>query len=178
MNIFENLLLFIGENPKREGLRETPSRAAKAWLEWTSGYNKNEAEIFKVFEDGAENYDQMVTVKDLPFYSHCEHHMAAIFGTCTISYIPNGKIVGLSKFSRLVDMYAKRLQVQERLTAQIAGAIERNLNPIGTGVIIKARHLCMESRGIAKQGHVTITTALFGAIKNEAQTRSEFMSLV
>ena len=177
MDIFEELLLFIGENPEREGLLETPKRAAKAWSEWTSGYDVKESDIFKVFEDGAENYDQMVIVKDLPFYSFCEHHLASIFGTCTIAYIPNGRIAGLSKFARLVDMYAKRLQVQERLTAQIAGAIERNLHPIGTGVIIKARHLCMESRGIAKQGHVTITTALFGAIKNEAQTRSEFMSL-
>lgn len=178
MDLFEHLLLYIGENPERQGLIETPKRAAKAWKEWTAGYDQRESDIFKVFEDGAENYNQMVVVKNIPFYSLCEHHMAPFFGTCTIAYIPNGHIAGLSKFARLVDMYAKRLQVQERLTAQIADAIERNLKPVGTGVMVKARHLCMESRGIAKQGHETITTALHGAIKEEPQTRSEFMSLV
>ena len=171
------LLQFVGEDPKREGLLETPARVAKAWKHWTKGYSQNAAEILKVFEDGAENYDQMVTVKDIPIYSHCEHHLAPIFGTVTISYIPNGKIVGLSKLSRLADMFARRLQVQERLTDQIANALVEHLNPLGVGVIIRARHLCMESRGVCQQGHHTITTALRGVIESESQTRSEFLRL-
>ena len=133
--------------------------------------------ILKVFEDGAEKHDQMVTVKDIPFYSHCEHHLAPFFGTVTISYIPNGRIVGLSKLSRLADAYARRLQVQERLTEQIADALVEHLQPLGVGVLIKARHLCMESRGVCQQGHHTVTTALRGAIKDEPQTRSEFLRL-
>jgi len=169
------LLENIGENPNRGGLRETPARVVKAWQHWTSGYTKNAADILKVFDDGAENYDQMVTVKDIPIYSHCEHHLAPIFGTCTISYIPNGKIVGLSKLSRLADMFARRLQVQERLTNQIADAIMENLQPLGVGVTIKARHMCMESRGICQQGHHTITTALSGKIKEDDRARSEFL---
>lgn len=165
------------EGARREGLNETPARAAKAWEFWTSGYSVNIEKLLKVFEDGAENYDQMVTVKDIPIYSKCEHHLADIFGTVTISYIPNGKIVGLSKLSRLADAFARRLQVQERLTAQIADALQQHLNPKGVGVLVKARHLCMESRGICQQGHHTITTALRGVILDEPSTRAEFMSL-
>ena len=130
-----------------------------------------------MFEDGAEKHDQMVTVRDIPIYSHCEHHLAPIFGTVTISYIPNGKIVGLSKLSRLADMYARRLQVQERLTDQIADALFEHLEAKGVGVVIKARHMCMESRGICQQGHHTVTTALRGAMKDEPDTRAEFLRL-
>ena len=130
-----------------------------------------------MFEDGAEKHDQMVTVRDIPIYSHCEHHLAPIFGTVTISYIPNGRIVGLSKLSRLADMYARRLQVQERLTDQIADALFEHLEAKGVGVVIKARHMCMESRGICQQGHHTVTTALRGAMKDEPDTRSEFLRL-
>jgi GTP cyclohydrolase I len=171
------ILQYVGEDPNREGLSETPKRVAKAWKHWCSGYEKKAADILKVFEDGAEKYDQMVIVKDIPIYSHCEHHLAAIIGTASIAYIPNGKIVGLSKLSRLADMFARRLQVQERLTDQIADALVENLQPLGVGVIIKARHLCMESRGVCQQGHHTITTALRGAIREEEQTRSEFLRL-
>lgn len=171
------ILQFVGDDPKREGLRETPRRVAKAWAHWCSGYDKDPAEILKVFEDGAESCDQMVTVKDIPIYSKCEHHMADIFGTVTISYIPNGKIVGLSKLSRLADMFARRLQVQERLTNQIADALWEHLQPKGVGVVIKARHMCMESRGICQQGHHTITSALRGVMLTESDTRSEFMQL-
>jgi GTP cyclohydrolase I len=178
---FENnitrLLQFIGEDASREGLQETPHRVAKAWRHWCSGYGKDAGSLLKVFEDGAEKYDQMVIVKDIPIYSHCEHHLAPIFGTVSIAYIPNGKIVGLSKLSRLADMFARRLQVQERLTDQIADALVEHLQPLGVGVLVKARHLCMESRGICQQGHHTITTALRGVIKDEAQTRSEFLRL-
>jgi len=119
----------------------------------------------------------MVIVKDIPFYTHCEHHMAPFFGTATVAYIPNGRIVGLSKISRIVDMFARRLQVQERLTNQIADALAENLLPKGVGVVIKARHLCMESRGICQQGHHTITSALRGVLKEDEKARAEFMSL-
>ena len=171
------LLQYIGEDAAREGLLETPGRVSKAWKHWCSGYGKDPKTILKVFADGAENHDQMVTVKDIPIYSHCEHHLAPIFGTVTISYIPDGRIVGLSKLSRLADMYARRLQVQERLTDQIADALFEHLNPKGVGVVIKARHMCMESRGVCQQGHHTITTALRGAMRNEADTRAEFLRL-
>lgn len=175
---FRRILQFVGEDATREGLLETPRRVAKAWSNfWASGYGKNPADILKVFEDGAEKHNQMVTVKDIPIYSHCEHHLAPIFGTVTISYIPNGKIVGLSKLSRLADMFARRLQVQERLTDQIADALMEHLQPLGVGVLIKARHMCMESRGICQQGHYTVTTALRGNMLDEADTRAEFLSI-
>jgi GTP cyclohydrolase I len=161
----------------REGLQETPDRVAKALSHWFSGYTVDIAGLLKVFEDGAENYDQMVIVKDIPIYSKCEHHMADIFGTATIAYIPDGRIVGLSKLSRLADAFARRLQVQERLTANIADAIEEHLKPRGVGVIIRARHMCMESRGICQQGHHTITSALRGVLRDDPLARQEFITL-
>lgn len=176
-DIIVRLLQLVGENADREGLLETPARVVKAWRHWCSGYGKDPAKLLKVFEDGGETYDQMVLVKDIPIYSHCEHHLAAIIGTASIAYIPNGKIVGLSKLSRLADIFARRLQVQERLTDQIADALFQNLEPKGVGVLIKARHLCMESRGICQQGHHTVTTALRGVIKDEPETRAEFLRL-
>ena len=171
------LLQFVGEDPTREGLGETPVRVVKAWKHWCSGYGGDLSKVLKVFEDGAENYDQMVLVKDIPFYSHCEHHMAPFFGTVTIAYIPDGKIVGLSKLPRLVGLFSRRLQVQERLTTQIAAALEENLKPKGVGVIVKARHLCMESRGICQQGHHTVTSALRGVLMDKPEARAEFMEL-
>jgi GTP cyclohydrolase I len=171
------LLQFIGEDADRGGLLETPARVEKAWKQWTSGYNVDPKTILKVFEDGGEKYDQMVMVKDIPIYSKCEHHLADIFGTATIAYIPNGKIVGLSKLSRLADIFARRLQVQERLTQQIADALQEHLQPLGVGVIIKARHMCMESRGLCQQGHHTVTVAFHGALKDDVSARAEFMSL-
>lgn len=174
---FWAVLESVDPNPKREGLSETPARAAKAWEFYTSGYGKDPAELLKVFEDGAERHDQMVSVKNIPFYTHCEHHLAPFFGTVTISYIPSGKIVGLSKLSRLADIFARRLQVQERLTDQIADALNDNLKPLGVGVMIKARHLCMESRGVCQQGHHTITTALRGVMLSQPEARSEFLRL-
>lgn len=171
------LLQVVGEDTKRGGLLETPARVVKAWQQWCSGYDKDPEEILKVFEDGAEGYDQMISVNDIPIYSHCEHHMAAIFGTATIAYIPNGKIVGLSKLSRLADIFARRLQVQERLTKQIADALQEHLEPKGVGVIIKARHMCMESRGVCQQGHHTRTVALRGVLMSDPAARAEFMSI-
>lgn len=160
----------------REGLKETPDRVAKAWAFWLSGYDRDPVDVLKVFEDGAEGYDEMVMVKDIPVYSKCEHHLADIFGTATIAYIPNGKVVGLSKLSRLTDIFARRLQVQERLTCQIADALQEHLEPKGCGVILKCRHLCMESRGLCQQGHHTVTSALRGVLK-EGEPRSEFLRL-
>lgn len=172
------VLQFIGENPSRPGLLETPHRVAKAWLkDWAKGYAMNPADVLKVFEDGAENYDGAVTVKDIPIYSKCEHHLADIFGTATISYIPNNKIVGLSKLSRLAEVFSRRLQVQERLTTQIADALFEHLQPKGVGVVIKARHMCMESRGICQQGHHTVTVALRGEMKDDPSCREEFLMI-
>lgn len=161
----------------RDGLRETPTRVARAWEFWTKGYREDPATLLKTFEDGAEGVDEMVMVKDIPFYSHCEHHMAPIFGTATVAYLPNGKIVGLSKISRLVDLFARRLQVQERLTCQVAEAMMEHLAPLGVGVVIKARHLCMESRGVCQQGHHTLTSALRGVFKDDPIVRAEFLQL-
>lgn len=162
--------------PLREGLQDTPARVAKAWEFWTRGYGMNPAEILKVFEDGADKYDEMVQVLHIPLYSKCEHHLADIFGTACVAYIPDGRIVGLSKLSRLVDCFARRLQVQERLTVQIADAIQEHLKPKGVGVLVRARHMCMESRGICQQGHHTVTTALRGAMRDDPSTRAEFLA--
>jgi len=171
------LLQFVGEDPERGGLHETPKRVAKAWAFWCQGYGMNPADVLKTFEDGAEGVDEMVVVKDIPFYTHCEHHMAPFFGTATIAYLPNGKVVGLSKLSRLLNVFARRLQVQERLTCQVADALMEHLQPKGAAVVIKARHMCMESRGVCQQGHHTVTSALRGAFKDEAETRAEFLRL-
>lgn len=171
------LLQHVGEDPERGGLLETPKRVAKAWSEWTSGYTKDPKEVLKVFEDGGEDYDEMVVVRNIPFYSHCEHHMAPFFGTATIGYIPDGKIVGLSKLSRILDIYARRLQVQERLTNQVVDILMQELDALGAGCIIQARHMCMESRGVCQQGHDTVTSALRGVMKDQLDTRNEFMSL-
>lgn len=171
------LEVIVGEDISRGGLLETPKRVAKAWAHWTSGYAVDPASVLKTFEDGAENVDEMVAVVDIPFYSHCEHHLAPFFGTATIAYIPNGKVVGLSKLSRLLQIYAKRLQVQERLTNQVADALYDLLDAKGVGVRVKARHLCIESRGVAQQGTVTVTTALRGVFKDQPETRAEFLKL-
>jgi GTP cyclohydrolase IA len=172
-----DLLKALGEDPDREGIQETPARVRKAWKHWCSGYHVDIGALLKTFEDGSENYDEMVIVKDIPIYSKCEHHLADIFGTATIAYIPNGKVVGLSKLSRLADAFARRLQVQERLTVQIADALAEHLQPKGVGVLIRARHMCMESRGICQQGHHTITSALRGVLRTDALARQEFLRL-
>lgn len=167
----------IGEDTSRGGLHETPARVVKAYKQWFGGYAMHPKDILKVFEDGAEGADQMIMVKDIPLYSHCEHHLAAIIGTATIAYIPNGRIVGLSKLNRIVDCFARRMQVQERLTNQVADALFDNLVPLGVGVLVKARHMCMESRGICQQGHHTVTLALRGNFLDDPTVRAEFMQL-
>lgn len=171
------LLGFIGEDPEREGLRETPARVVRAWAHWFGGYEQDPESVFTQFEDGGEEYDEMVLVKAIPFYSHCEHHIAPFFGVAHIAYIPNGKILGLSKFSRLLDIFAHRLQVQERLTTQVAEALMGHLGAKGAAVTIRARHLCMESRGISKQGTETVTTKLCGVFFDDEKARSEFLAL-
>jgi GTP cyclohydrolase I len=175
--IYDLLAEVIGQDPAREGLAETPARVVKAWEFWTSGYGLKAEDILKVFEDGADGYNEMIVRKNIPIYSHCEHHLAAIIGRCTIAYIPNGKIVGLSKMDRLADMFARRLQVQERMTTQIADAMYSILTPLGVGVWISARHLCIESRGVNNQDSETVTCALRGVFKDQPATRSEFLSL-
>jgi GTP cyclohydrolase I len=163
----ENILRQIEENdfgPLRPGLEETPERVAKAFETWFGGYNTDIASLFKTFEDGGENCNEMVIVRDIPVYSHCEHHMAPIIGRAVVGYVPNGKIVGLSKLSRVVDAFSRRLQVQERLTNQIADAIVEHLDPKAVCVYIDAKHMCMESRGVKQVcGSSTITKAFRGA---------------
>ncbi len=172
-------LIAIGEDPTREGLRETPSRVVKAWGEWFDGYKQDPAAVLKTFEDGAELCgDEMVVVENIDLYSFCEHHMAPFFGKAWVAYIPDKKVVGLSKLARLVDIYAHRLQVQERLTNQVANAIQEHLKPKGVGVVMRCTHFCMCSRGVNKQGSTTTTSALRGAIHDEASARAEFMGLV
>lgn len=171
----QELLTGIGENGDREGLRETPARAARAWLKWTEGYRMDPAEVLKSFEE--RDYNEMVVVKDIPLYSKCEHHLADIFGTATIAYIPNGRVLGLSKLSRLTNIFARRLQVQERMTVQIADALySSDLKPKGVGVMLRCRHMCIESRGVSQQGTYTVTTALRGAL-TDGEPRSEFLAV-
>lgn len=171
-------LLLEGVDPEngREGTEETPARVAKAWEFWTRGYGMSPADILSKSFGEAEGYDEMVLVRDIPLYSKCEHHLADIFGTASVAYIPNGRVVGLSKISRLVDCFARRLQMQERITVQIADAMMQHLQPAGVGVIVRARHMCMESRGICQQGHHTVTTALRGVLKTQHEVRAEFLA--
>ena len=167
-----------GEDAFRPGLLDTPRRFTEAWKEWTRGYNEDPTLILKTFKDGAANYDEFVIVKDIPAYSKCEHHLADIFGVAHIGYIPNGKIVGLSKLNRLVECYGRRLQVQERWTTQIADAIDKVLKPRAVAVVLECRHMCIESRGISHQGSITVTSALRGAVTDEAAARAEFFRLI
>lgn len=176
-DIVREVLNQVGDEPKREGLLETPARVAKAWDHWFSGYNSNPWDILKVFTDGAQGVDEMVIEVDIPFYSHCEHHIAPFFGLASVAYVPNGRVLGLSKMNRLVDLFARRLQVQERLTAQIADALNDMLEPKGAGVLLRARHMCVESRGVQHRGCSTTTSALRGCIKDEASARAEFLLL-
>ncbi|MFL6708550.1 MAG: GTP cyclohydrolase I FolE [Massilia sp.] len=174
---WRRLLKSLGENPDRPGLVETPARVAKAWKHWTSGYGQDPETLLKAFEDGAEQYNELIVVRNIPVYSHCEHHLAPFFGSATVGYLPSGKIVGLSKLTRLVDCFAKRLQVQERLTIQIANALMEVLEPKAVGVVIKCRHLCMESRGIRTPGEETITSAMLGELQTNLGLRTEFLAL-
>lgn len=171
--LYEQLLPLLGEEPKREGLIKTPQRVARAWLELTRGYDEDPIAILRsaLF---TETYHQMVVVRDIEFYSLCEHHLLPFFGKVHIAYIPNGQITGLSKLARIVDTFSHRLQVQERMTQQIAHCIEEALNPQGVMVVVEARHLCIQMRGVQKQGAITTTTHHIGAFEH-AETRQEFL---
>ncbi len=177
-DVIRKLLAVIGEQPSREGLLDTPERFIKAWQFYTSGYDVDTTALLKTFQDGGEHVDEMVLVKDCPVYSRCEHHLEPFFGVAHVAYIPNGRIVGISKIARLVDAFARRLQVQERLTQQIAHALDDALTPLGVAVLVQCRHMCMEARGIRAMGSTTITNCLLGAFKNEDSARAEFMGLV
>ena len=172
----EQLLAHIGEDANREGLKRTPHRVGKAMQFLTQGYHQDPEAILRaaLFE---EDYRQMVVVKDITFYSLCEHHLLPFFGKVHVAYIPNGKITGLSKIARVVDVFARRLQVQERLTTQIKECIQNTLNPLGVMVVIEAEHLCMQMRGVQKQNSVTTTSDFTGAF-NRPETREEFMNLI
>jgi len=175
--LIRDLLRTIGEDPDREGLQRTPYRVAKAYKYLLRGYEREPRELFEkaVF---VEDYDEMIVVRDIDFYSLCEHHLLPFFGKCHIAYIPSDRIVGLSKLARLVDIYSRRLQVQERLTSQIARTIEESLKPIGVGVVIEAQHLCMMMRGVEKQNSLAVTSAMLGAFRTSSATRAEFLGLV
>jgi GTP cyclohydrolase I len=174
---WRRFLASLGEDPDRPGLLDTPDRLSRAWKHWTSGYKQDPADILKTFEDGAEEYNELIVVRGIPVYSHCEHHLAPFFGTATVGYIPDGRIVGLSKLTRLVDCFAKRLQVQERLTSQVANSLMAILRPKAVGVVIRCRHLCMESRGIRTPGEETITSAMLGELLPNLAMRTEFLAL-
>jgi GTP cyclohydrolase I len=176
-DLVRRMLYLIGEDPDRDGLRRTPERFEKALRYLTSGYHQDPEKLL----NGAMFsvcYDQMVLVKDIEIYSLCEHHMLPFFGKCHVAYIPDKKVVGLSKIPRLVNMFARRLQIQERLTNQIASAIQQNISPLGVGVVVEARHLCMVMRGVEKQNSQTVTSAMLGAFRENVQTREEFLSLI
>ncbi len=173
---YKKILELLGENPEREGLLKTPERVAKSLMFFTKGYKQDPAKILTsaMF---SEDYKQMVIVKDIDFFSMCEHHVLPFFGKAHIAYIPNGKVTGLSKIPRIVDVYARRLQIQERLTTQIKECIQETLNPLGVMVVIEAQHMCMQMRGVEKQNSIT-TTSDFTGIFNTAKTREEFINLI
>jgi GTP cyclohydrolase IA len=176
-SLMRQILRLIGENPDRDGLRHTPERFEKALRFLTSGYHQDPEKLL----NGAMFsvcYDQMVLVKDIEFYSLCEHHVLPFFGKCHVAYIPDKKVVGLSKIPRLVNMFARRLQIQERLTNQIANAIQQKIAPLGVGVVIEARHLCMVMRGVEKESSHAVTSAMLGSFKENPKTREEFLSLI
>jgi GTP cyclohydrolase I len=175
--VVREMLMLLGEDPKREGLERTPERVAKSLRYLTQGYQTDATEILKhaVF---TEPYDEMVIVKDIEIFSLCEHHMLPFYGKAHVAYIPNGKIIGLSKIPRLVEVFSKRLQVQERLTTQIAECLMKALNPKGVAVVIEALHLCMSMRGVRKADAYTITSSMLGAFRKDARSRSEFLSLI
>ena len=175
--ITKQLLEEIGEDPNREGLLKTPSRVSKAWLFFSKGYKQDLNRIINdaIFEEDAKD---MVIVRDIEFFSLCEHHLIPFFGKAHVGYIPNGKVIGLSKIPRIIDMFSRRLQVQERLTHQIADAINSVLNPKGVSVVMEGRHMCMQMRGVEKQNSFTSTSAMSGQFKKSAETRSEFLSII
>lgn len=174
---YKQIIQLLGENPEREGLLKTPHRVAKAMQFLTGGYNENPEEVLRSAMFQEEGYKQMVIVKDIDFFSLCEHHMLPFFGKAHVAYIPNKYITGLSKIPRVVDIFARRLQIQERMTLEIKECIQKTLNPLGVMVVIEAQHMCMQMRGVAKQNSLT-TTSDFTGFFQQAKTREEFMNLI
>lgn len=176
-NLTEQLLLEIGEDPQREGLVKTPHRVAKAWRFIAKGYDQKLQDVLNdaIFEDKCS---EMVVVRDIEFFSMCEHHMLPFFGKAHVAYIPRGKVIGLSKIPRILEMYSRRLQIQERITHQVAEALNELLDPAGVGVVLEGRHLCMQMRGVEKQNSFATTSAMLGEFHDEAETRAEFLSII
>ncbi len=172
------LLRWAGDDPSREGLLDTPKRVVKAYGDWFSGYAVDPEEYLKRTFEEVAGYDEMVVLRDIPFESHCEHHMAPIIGKAHVGYLPRGRVVGISKLARVVEAYARRFQVQEKMTAQIARCIEHSLQPLGVGVVIEAAHECMTTRGIHKRGVSMITSKMLGTFREDALTRNEFLQFI
>ena len=174
----ETLLLWAGEDPRREGLVDTPKRVAEAYRDWFSGYQENPVQFLKRTFEEVEGYDEMIVLRDIEFESHCEHHMAPIIGRAHVGYLPRSKVVGISKLARVVEAFARRFQVQEKMTAQIANCIEDVLKPKGVGVVIEATHQCMTTRGIHKAGVSMVTSQMIGTFRKDARTRAEFLRMI
>ncbi|MEK9687713.1 MAG: GTP cyclohydrolase I FolE [Gammaproteobacteria bacterium] len=174
----ETLLGWIGEDPSREGLRKTPKRVAAAYEDWFKGYQDDPEDFLNKTFSEVDGYDEMVVLKDIRYESHCEHHMAPIIGRVHVGYLPNRKVIGISKLARVVEAYAKRLQVQERMTAQIANCIQNTLKPKGVGVIVEGTHQCMTTRGVRKSGVSMITSQLLGDFRTDPSTRMEFLNII
>ncbi|MFQ5981943.1 MAG: GTP cyclohydrolase I FolE [Woeseiaceae bacterium] len=172
------LLLWAGEDPAREGLRETPKRVAEAYEDWFSGYKEDPVRYLQRTFEEVDGYDEMIVLKDITFESHCEHHMAPIIGKAHVGYLPNNKIIGISKLARVVEAFARRFQVQEKLTAQIANCIQDVLKPKGVGVVIDASHQCMTTRGIHKSQVSMVTSQMLGSFRRDARTRDEFLRII
>jgi len=172
------MIQWAGDDPEREGLLDTPKRVVKAFGEFFAGYSEDPVEFLaRTFEETG-NYDEMIALTDIPFYSHCEHHVVPIIGIAHVAYIPNERVVGLSKLARLVDVFARRLQIQERMTTQIADTLYEVLEPLGCGVVVEATHMCMTMRGVGKEGARMKTSRLLGAFKDSDKTRNEFLQMI
>ncbi len=172
------LLLWAGEDPGRQGLVDTPKRVAYAYEDWFSGYKEDPVRFLKRTFEEVDGYDEMIVLRDIEFESHCEHHMAPIIGRAHVGYLPSNKVVGISKLARVVDAFARRFQVQEKMTAQIANCIWDVLNPKGVGVVIEAEHQCMTTRGIHKSGVTMVTSQMLGSFRKDARTRAEFLHMI
>lgn len=175
-NNIRRIIEYIGDDPDREGLKETPERVIRSYEELFSGYKQKPADIIKVFDN--DGYDEMIMVKDIEFYSTCEHHMLPFYGKAHIAYIPNKKIIGISKLARILEIYARRLQIQEQLCQQITEVIDGMISPMGSACIIEAQHLCMTARGVGKQNSIMVTSSLTGSFKTQIETRNEFISFI
>jgi GTP cyclohydrolase I len=174
----ETLLRWAGDDPAREGLRDTPARVARAFEEWFQGYNEDPEDYLKRTFEEVEGYDEMIVLRDIRFESHCEHHLAPIIGKAHVAYLPTNRVVGISKLARVVEAYARRLQVQEKMNAQIANCIQKVLEPKGVAVVIEAQHQCMTTRGVHKPGVTMVTSTMLGAFRKDPMTRREFLTII